>query len=529
MRSHAILQSRMVRVVLAIFMLVFTLEVLSRLYGLPTTTDVLHAGHRLARSGTLAQDIAVSLTRWGLGFFPGTVFGIALGLLTGRLRFAALVLEGFLILLRGVPFIALLPLTLFIFGIAESGKAFLIAWVSFVTSWLIVHIGATQLSERIVWKLQVLGTPTWRKMLRVVVPSLSPHIYAAVRNSVSYALIAVAVAEMSGIKERSSGQWLSEGLGYRIFRAYEVTDLDAMMAAIVIFGLLAVALDRLFILLWEAGAKVRTRLVEGRAHRAIASVGMAVRAEQNGMRKLSVQRLSASQGGRPVVMSVSFAVSAGETLVVVGPSGCGKTTLLRAIAGFASDGFSREGEVRLGAEVLDGPCERIGVVFQDASVFGHMSAWDNALFGIESPSNADRRRIKGMFKRFGLLQDAHRIADTFSGGQRQRLAVACALAYRPQLLLLDEPFGALDTITRRAMQEFFFEEIKGSLTCVFVTHDIGEAVLLADTVRVGVSSDAPVFRTSSNEKPETREFTPQFGVEKRKVAEAIRAEYERST
>ena len=119
-----------------------------------------------------------------------------------------------------------------------------------------------------------------------------------------------------------------------------------------------------------------------------------------------------------------------------------------------------------------------------------MTVWDNAMFGIAAPTEADIQRVGEMLKRFGLLPHAHRLAEYLSGGQRQRLAIATALAYKPALLL-DEPFGALDAITRRKMQAFYFENVKGNITALFITHDIEEAVLIGDHVRIGTRPNAP--------------------------------------
>ena len=132
-----------------------------------------------------------------------------------------------------------------------------------------------------------------------------------------------------------------------------------------------------------------------------------------------------------------------------------------------------------------------------------------------------------MLKPLGLLPHAERLAEDLSGGQSQRLAIATALAYKPALLLLDEPFGALDAITRRKMQEFYFENVKGNSTALFITHDIEEAILIGDHVRIGTRSDAPVFPTGSREKPDVREFTSEFVKQKKQISDALHHEYDR--
>lgn len=513
------------RALLATILLASVLEVLSLTLGFPSVREIALAGFRQAKSGMLAHDIAVSLARWAIGYVPGLVFGVALGLLTGRVSAARFVFEWFFIYLRGVPFIALAPLILFVFNIEESGKFFFVGWVTFTVSWIIVHRAALDLPERTLWRLQVLDIPKSRKLIGVLIPSISGQIRTAVHTSLAIAFIVVAVAEWSGVYERSSGRWWSEGLGYRIWNAYKVSDLDTMMSSVVILAAIGLLLDLAAFAIWEVLAYLRHDWLAHRVLRDLGGPGLAsAPPRQNGKETLAIENLSASYGRAIVVHDASFTVPAGETHVIVGPSGNGKTTLLRGIARFMSQDFRASGRVTLGETPIDGPCAKIGVVFQDAAVFEHMTVWDHALFGLANPTPGDKRRVKEMLDRFGLLKSAHRLSGELSGGQRQRLAIASALAYRPTLLLLDEPFGALDAYTRRNMQEFYWENVKGRITAIFITHGIDEAILIGDTVRVGIRTDSPVLRTGSQLAPEVREFTPEFTAAKKELADAIVSE-----
>ena len=500
------------------------LALLSTAFGFPTLSELWVAALRQAHSGVLAHDIEVSLARWAVGCSIGTTLGVVLGIITGRLRIARFVLEWFLVFLRAVPFIALLPLVLYVFGIAETGKFFYVAWVACGISWLNVHEAATRIPDRVNWRLQTLDVPGYKKLLRVVIPTIRGDIYTAVRASLAIALMVVVVAEWSGVYERSSGMWWSEGLGHRIFRSHEVGNLAAMLSSVVIIALLALVLDRLFAGLWYGAAWLRRRAAESDARRAVAALSGAVRYNgPEGTAELSLNGLCASYRGVPVFGGTTLTVPAGEVLAVVGLSGSGKTTLLRAVGHFASPGFTVSGDVTLGGATLKGPGGVIGVVFQDASVFEHMTVWRHAMFGIARPTGEDAEYVGAMLERFGLLQDAHRLAGELSGGQKQRLAIASALAYRPKLLLLDEPFGALDAITRSSMQEFFWETVKGRITTVLVTHDMGEALLIADNVRVGVHPTGTTVRSDSRQRPDERELTAEFAREKRLLADVLRA------
>ena len=245
-----------VKAALTIILLGVALQTLALTLGFPTVAEICSAVVRQAKSGTLGQDIFVSLSRWAIGFSLGTTAGIACGLFTGRVHFARFTFEGLFVFCRGIPFIALLPLTLFVFGIEESGKFFLIGWVACTVSWIIVHDAAKNISDRIDWRLQVLNISRFKKLFSVIIPTIHKEIMTAIRASLSLALIAVAVVEMSGVYERSTGRWWSEGIGNRIFRSYDVGDLATMMASVVIMALIGLLLDQFFRVLWNEIARL---------------------------------------------------------------------------------------------------------------------------------------------------------------------------------------------------------------------------------------------------------------------------------
>ena len=175
------------------------------------------------------------------------------------------------------------------------------------------------------------------------------------------------------------------------------------------------------------------------------------------------------------------------------PSGCGKTTLIRALGLFTDPSFHVSERLIVGGTAVQGAGVWAGVVFQEAPVFGHLTVWDNIQIGSQlqglSP-DAQIATVWYLLSSFGLEGLADRRADSLSGGQRQRLALASVLANRPRLLLLDEPFGALDAITRRQLQDFYLRHVAGRVTAVFVTHDLFEALRVGNEVRVGVRSDS---------------------------------------
>ena len=189
-----------------------------------------------------------------------------------------------------------------------------------------------------------------------------------------------------------------------------------------------------------------------------------------------------------VVRNFSLHVPAGQTASLLGPSGCGKTTVLRAIAGFEP---AMAGRILLGDQVLSAPGthvlpehRRMGMVFQDHALFPHLNAAQNIAFGLQGQTRAQRtERVAQMLDLVGLAGMDARYPHELSGGQQQRIALARALAPRPRLLLLDEPFSSLDSATvQRLLAEMRAILQQARQTALLVTHNLHEAQTLADQV-----------------------------------------------
>ncbi len=188
--------------------------------------------------------------------------------------------------------------------------------------------------------------------------------------------------------------------------------------------------------------------------------------------------------GPPVLEDVSFAVAPREFLTVIGPSGCGKTTLLHLLAGFE---HPMTGEIRLEGRPVKEPGSDRVVVFQQPWLYPWLSVRENVAFGLKLASRrrVDWHKVDQMIGIVGLRGYEKRPPYELSGGMQQRVALARALVMAPKMLLMDEPFGALDAQTRHRLQEFLlqlWEEIEAAV--VFITHDIEEAILLGDRILV---------------------------------------------
>jgi NitT/TauT family transport system ATP-binding protein len=223
---------------------------------------------------------------------------------------------------------------------------------------------------------------------------------------------------------------------------------------------------------------------------------------------------------------VSLEINAQEFVVAVGPSGCGKTTLLNLLAGFESP---TEGKIAFDGKVLAGPSAERVVVFQQPTLYPWLPVRDNIALGLKlkQPRSIDWERVDYFVDMMGLKGFEKHAPYQLSGGMQQRVAIARALIVEPEVLLMDEPFGALDAQTRNDMQGFLlnlWERIKA--TVFFITHDVEEAILLADRVIVmtahpgRLAAEIPI----SLPRPRTWDLilTEEFLEYKRQVLEILR-------
>lgn len=206
------------------------------------------------------------------------------------------------------------------------------------------------------------------------------------------------------------------------------------------------------------------------------------------MEEIRIERLTKDFGGFIAVDDVSLTIKPGELFSFLGPSGCGKTTLLRMIAGFE---IPREGKIFIGDQNITQlpPYKRqVNTIFQNYSLFPHMTIFDNVAFGLrikKRPKDEIREQVQAMLSLVKMEDQAEKYPDQISGGQKQRIAIARALINKPQVLLLDEPLAALDLKLRQHMLiELMNIHDAVGITFIYVTHDQGEAMSISDRVAV---------------------------------------------
>jgi len=231
---------------------------------------------------------------------------------------------------------------------------------------------------------------------------------------------------------------------------------------------------------------------------------------------------TSKDGEVSALANVDFTVNAGEFVSIVGPSGCGKSTLMMCVAGLIEPST---GSITIGGKRVAGPFTDVGIVFQEALLLDWRSVLGNVLFQIEMRGldpRAYEKRARELLALVGLAGFENRRPWELSGGMRQRVAICRALIHDPPLLLMDEPFGALDTLTRDQMNiDLLRLCAETGKTALFITHSISEAVFLSDRVIVmtprpgRIIADLPI--AFSEARRLSLRTTPQFAEQERKI------------
>jgi NitT/TauT family transport system ATP-binding protein len=246
------------------------------------------------------------------------------------------------------------------------------------------------------------------------------------------------------------------------------------------------------------------------------------------MGRLQLREVGVDLGGQTILDGIDLTVEPHELVAIIGPSGCGKTTLLGVVAGFI---HPERGVVSVDGRAVSGPGPDRAMVFQDDAVFGWMRVRDNVGYGLKIrgvPRREREERTGRVIDLVGLTASADLWPRQLSGGMRKRVDMARALAVEPPVLLMDEPYGALDMMTKQRLQvefEGIFE--RSRMTVLFVTHDLEEAVYLADRVLVLAPRPGRVAGMLAVPLPRPRppqlKLTPEFQELRRRLGEMLEA------
>ena len=243
---------------------------------------------------------------------------------------------------------------------------------------------------------------------------------------------------------------------------------------------------------------------------------------------LTLERLGKTYpNGVHALERFSAEINAGEIVAIIGGSGCGKSTLLRAIAGLDR---ASSGTVTLDGAVISAPHAKIGIIFQEPRLLPWLSVADNIGFGLSDlPADVRRAKVAVALARVGLTDKANAWPRELSGGQAQRVAIARALVPQPEVLLLDEPFSALDAFTRIDLQDHLLDLwADRKPTLIVVTHDVDEAIVLADRVVILRPRPGQVLDEVTTGLPRPRDRqSAAFDFAKRRVLAALDRSLER--
>jgi ABC-type nitrate/sulfonate/bicarbonate transport system ATPase subunit/ABC-type nitrate/sulfonate/bicarbonate transport system permease component len=469
---------------------------------IPSPRASVQALWELLSQGVLLPDCFSSIERVLVGFTLAAITGVAVGLLSGMISSARTALAPIIEFLRPIPPIAWIPISIILFGIGDPSAYFVIFIGAFYPILSNTVLGVQEVSPVHLDAAKSMGASSYRSFAHVVWPSALPNIFTGLRIGLGFAWMCVIAAEMIAAKS---------GIGYEIQLNRQILQLDRVVAGMVTIGAIGLFSSGMMALLQWLSMPWRRSInqkPQGSAKRVESSSSvtrprrspsnLVVDHTLNRNDKTIEQVVLNNKGCAVKVNDLYFAyirdsiviedfnleVKPGEAFCILGPSGVGKTTFLRVLAGLEEPGG---GSILVGGRPHKDSQDRIAMVFQSSGLFPWKTALQNIEFALlDYVEVGQQKRVAAKFLelvRLGEKSDAY--PHQLSGGQQQRVGVARALANNPKLLLLDEPFAALDSITREGLQEEISNLLAlGCLTVLLVTHDISEALFMSDRVAV---------------------------------------------
>lgn len=440
---------------------------------LPSPERVACRAWSLIVSGELFEHAAVSMLRVLAGFAVSSLAALAVSFAffasPKAERAGSWVLEA----LRVVPPLSLVPLLILWLGIDEAPKLAIVVLASFFPVFLSSLAAMKRAGKTYAELAKAFELSRSAELVHVLLPGAAPGILTGLRLGFGYAWRALVGAELIAA---------ASGLGYLIEDASMMAKTDVVMVGILTIAVLGVACDALFKRLLEALARPRAGGLD-RAPAAAADLEASARqrAPEIRIEDLTVRY---AEGAAPV-RHLTLTAKAGGVTAILGRSGCGKSTLLKAVAGLMPAAYGRISFADPEADSKsDSKAPAIGFVFQAPTLLPWKRVIDNAALGRwREPAASAAQAAMAALKLVGLDNKAHALPSELSGGQAQRVGLARALAKRPSVLLLDEPFASLDALTRTQLQRQSVEIVAhAGMTVLMITHDVREAVLMADEI-----------------------------------------------
>ncbi len=413
----------------------------------------------------LWSDTWISMWRLCTGLAISIVVSLGFGIAMGFIPWIRAMLQPFVSAFSLIPPITVLPILFIMVGLDEASKIALIFVGTAPVMLRAVALAVEEIPKELIVKAQTLGASTWQMILRLVLPQVLPKLIVAIRFALIPAWIYLVSAEAIAA---------TSGLGYRIFLVRRFLAMDVILPYVAWITLIAWLMDTLLVMLQRRAFPW-------------------FQPEQADMSAVVLDKVWKEYGDAIVLERISLEIAPRSFVALVGPSGCGKTTLLRMLLG---EERPTRGSIQVyGKPLKPEPDADRGVVFQRYSVFPHMTVLDNVLVGYEFEKSPVRARLFGAARRaarseaekliaaVGLTGHESKYPAALSGGMQQRLALAQALARKPKILLLDEPFGALDPGIRGDIHALMLDLWNSSeLTVIMVTHDLSEAFRLGSRV-----------------------------------------------
>lgn len=460
---------------------------------LPGPDAVARRFGRLIASGELFGHAGTSMARVFAGFLISSTAALGLALLLHRRPVLESALSLVLEALRVIPPLSLVPLLILWLGIDEAPKLAIVVLASFFPIYLSSLAALRGVRERYRDLARVFGLSERRAVREILLPGAAPGILTGLRLGFGYAWRALVGAELIAA---------ASGLGYLVEDASSLARTDVVMVGILTIAVLGILCDKLFgrvALAFTPWMRPEARHAPAAAPAAPAAASPAAASRnlptaetvpERPMRGITFENLTVTYPGLevPPVRDLTLTAEAGRVTAVLGRSGCGKTTLLKAAAGLLEPA---SGAVRFTGG--DGARPHVSMVFQEATLLPWKTVRENVALALPEPgSGADaaelaRReaKVNEVLALTGLTELAGRLPDALSGGQQQRAGLARALAADPEILLMDEPFGALDALTRLELQrESRALFARSRMTVLMITHDVAEAVRMADRAAV---------------------------------------------